>query len=229
MMTFEQFQATRRESDDLARDVPDQWMGDADETRAGLIYDGDTYIERDGDTYTLTLYNQSWATPNLAELERRLYTWAILECPEDMGVTVDAMPQLIDALIEGEEPHPAQTRAGYEANIAAYVNDILSRDLGGCGLPLSAVERIKAKAEKWADRFNAESTDEAARSAVVSHRLTDVPVPAAGAFAFARVVYAMDYLDSLYGPQDAADYIATCEALRAELAQRITNARGGAA
>lgn len=85
-----EFIATRRTSADLGKEpnMSPEWFLDHDgneRAAAGLVYDGDAYIEGDAaEGYTLTIYNESFHLPadRLPELEIRLYQWAVDECGE---------------------------------------------------------------------------------------------------------------------------------------------------
>jgi hypothetical protein len=54
------------------------------------------------------------------------------------------------------------------------------------------------------------------------HDAIAATVPESGRQAFAMAVEGMEWLEGMYGPEES-DYIATLEALRAELALRIAN------
>ncbi len=85
-VTLADFRASRKECADLGAAMNADHFEDA--PRAGFIYDGDAYIEKERDgTYFLTLNNSQWASADLAELEALLYAWAITECPDALGVS----------------------------------------------------------------------------------------------------------------------------------------------
>ena len=83
-MTFEQFQATRQWSDDLAETTTDASV----EGVKGYAYGehAEAYIEELGDDasaeakaqgrWYLHIYNQEWISDDLEGLERRLYGYA---------------------------------------------------------------------------------------------------------------------------------------------------------
>jgi hypothetical protein len=73
MLTFTEFQATRREVADLGAEVGDYWEG---ETQAGFIYSGGYYIERNDDQYVLQMFNESYTAQidGIETLERELYS-----------------------------------------------------------------------------------------------------------------------------------------------------------
>jgi hypothetical protein len=86
MMTFEQFQATRKESNDLGRDTED-CMWDNEPKASGLLYLGKLFIEnvedwwpqraKDMGKYHLLLGRDEWVSDDLESLERELYDWAM--------------------------------------------------------------------------------------------------------------------------------------------------------
>lgn len=75
MLTFEQFQATGKEVDNIG-DV----LGDADEEldRPGRVYDDAFWIlpTSDGRWY-LRVIQDEWTSADLTELERHLYDWYV--------------------------------------------------------------------------------------------------------------------------------------------------------
>lgn len=78
-MTFEQFQATRKWSDDLSEAVGYA----ADEPQAGYIYEGDLHIFTMGDVapgqYLLVIGNHERVSDDLTSLERDLYEFGAAE------------------------------------------------------------------------------------------------------------------------------------------------------
>jgi hypothetical protein len=87
-MTFEEFQATRRWSEDLAADVPSEnW--ETTGTPKGNLYIGCLYIDhvephwpedaRKRGQWHLILDRDDFITDDLAALERKLYDWAVSE------------------------------------------------------------------------------------------------------------------------------------------------------
>ena len=90
-MTFEQFQATRTWSEDLAAVLSsDNWANDYGEvTPKGNLYLGCLYIEggqdwwpqdtKDRGDWYLLLGRDEWISNDLTALERRLYDWAVSE------------------------------------------------------------------------------------------------------------------------------------------------------
>lgn len=87
-MTFEEFQKSRRWSEDLARDVSsDNWS--AQDTPKGWLYLGSLYIERvqphwpkaaqERGSWHLQIYRDDWISDDLESLERKLYEWAVSE------------------------------------------------------------------------------------------------------------------------------------------------------
>lgn len=153
MLTIDQFRATRTECADLGAHIRDFGLGGI----RGYVYTDDVYIAIcDDGEFCLTIWNDSVKSADLADLERMLYTWCLMECPEDMGITRADVVELIDALCEGEAPRSTDTRADYEARIADYVNGILSDGTDGYELPNRAWARIRIASEKWAARFQPE-------------------------------------------------------------------------
>jgi hypothetical protein len=86
-MTFEEFQATRRPSENLSKDLPGVYFYNDDPISAGFIYLNSLYIEdvhkfwpetakREG-KYYLLLERSEWISNDLADLERKLYDFAI--------------------------------------------------------------------------------------------------------------------------------------------------------
>ena len=80
-MTFAEFQATRRYTDDFKRDV-DCWQ--FDESGRGNVYlDGSLYIEENHHPYegrwNLTIANWWKTSDDLEDLERELYKFAVGE------------------------------------------------------------------------------------------------------------------------------------------------------
>lgn len=77
MMTFEQFQATGRDVEDVSEAAGDE------EVRPGRVYAGDFYIESSGDhadgKWMLTLESSGYLSDDLESLERRLYEYARLD------------------------------------------------------------------------------------------------------------------------------------------------------
>lgn len=76
MLTFEQFQATRRWVDDLAETIG--WA--ADEPQPGFAYHADLHIFAPAsgagpDEYLLVIGNSQKPSPDLTELERDLYAF----------------------------------------------------------------------------------------------------------------------------------------------------------
>lgn len=87
-MTFEQFQASRKESQDLAVDAPD-YTYDPDTKHTGFVYLGALAIEnvlenwpestRRAGKYYLILGNQEFISDDLEKLERELHDYAVGE------------------------------------------------------------------------------------------------------------------------------------------------------
>lgn len=81
MMTFLQFQATRRVCDDLAAHPeldPSFFLDENGRQRVapGFVYSGDCYIETAADgSFYLQIYRDEYASSDLQELERHLYAW----------------------------------------------------------------------------------------------------------------------------------------------------------
>lgn len=79
-MTFEQFQATRKWSDDLS-----QATGcDYGEHRVGFVYDGGLHIFAEGGgaapaSYQLLIMSDETVSADLTELERLLYQFGVDE------------------------------------------------------------------------------------------------------------------------------------------------------
>ena len=86
-MTFEQFAATRRWSDDLAKDAPDDSWDE--HTNVGWVYLNRLYIEevqkhwpndaRQRGQWYLRIANLEWIENDLAILEHILFDWAKAE------------------------------------------------------------------------------------------------------------------------------------------------------
>ncbi len=93
MMTFEQFQATGRDCDDLGEALFDaRWEHEA--PAKGRLYLDCLYIERcqseDGEwpngevgLWSLQIANEGWLDDELENLERHLYNYALLEVLDD--------------------------------------------------------------------------------------------------------------------------------------------------
>ena len=85
-MTFEQFQATRTDCDDLGAVLSDGFWDDAEKPAKGFIYLGCLFIEKVQDhwpdaskaegKYHLIIERSEWITDDLESLERRLYAFA---------------------------------------------------------------------------------------------------------------------------------------------------------
>jgi hypothetical protein len=87
-MNFKQFQQTRRPVADLGKEMNAEYFDKS--PRAGFMYDGDCYIEKEDDgTFYLILHRDEWTSANLEELEAILYAWCLTECPDGMGMEVD--------------------------------------------------------------------------------------------------------------------------------------------
>lgn len=86
-MTLEQFTATRRWSDDLAKDAPDDCWDE--NTNVGHVYGPGLYIEQvqpdwpnnagERGQWYLRIANLEWISDDLTALERTLYDWAMAE------------------------------------------------------------------------------------------------------------------------------------------------------
>jgi hypothetical protein len=79
-MTFEEFQATRKQADDLGAIIGYETIGHDDgEVVAGFYYHGNLHIfaPADGDEggYDLVIGNTIEANTSLEYLERKLYQW----------------------------------------------------------------------------------------------------------------------------------------------------------
>lgn len=124
MMTLEQFRATRTECADLGERFGAEYFDKA--PRAGFVYAGEAYIEREPDgSFYVRLYRDDYASNNLAELEARLYAWALTERAEDMGVNLCDWREFLSALVEGEAPHVTDSLADYRGSIAETVMAVL--------------------------------------------------------------------------------------------------------
>lgn len=89
MMTFPQFQATRKDCADIGAMMgADFYAGDRIVTRSGYVYDDDCYIELINGKPSLMLHREEY-TGDLAELELRLYAWVMTECPDSVGMCDD--------------------------------------------------------------------------------------------------------------------------------------------
>lgn len=88
MKTFREFQATREECADLGARFDAEYFDKS--PRAGWVYTGDCYIERepDGSAY-LILHREEYGAPTPEALEPILYAWAVTEHPEEFGMTDD--------------------------------------------------------------------------------------------------------------------------------------------
>lgn len=79
MMTFEQFQATRKPCTDLGTALSDARWEDGPNAE-GNLYLAYLYIERLSErSWSLVLGNQEYVSPDLGELEQRLYDFAMAE------------------------------------------------------------------------------------------------------------------------------------------------------
>lgn len=88
-MTFEKFQATKKECADLAAALGSENWEDAKHTPTGFIYLGSLYIEnvlphwperaRAEGRYYLILNRDEYITDDLELLERKLFDWAVAE------------------------------------------------------------------------------------------------------------------------------------------------------
>jgi hypothetical protein len=87
-MTFEEFQATRRHSDDIGAVLADaRWEGEP--PAKGNLYLGELYIEavqphwpdaaKARGKWHLLIARDEWITDDLETLERKLYDWAASE------------------------------------------------------------------------------------------------------------------------------------------------------
>jgi hypothetical protein len=91
VMTFEQFQASKRWSDNFYRDLPDQcfpgFPDDDGQIARGWIYDGTYFIDEVLDSWPedarregrwhLILERSEFISDDLVDLERRLYAFAL--------------------------------------------------------------------------------------------------------------------------------------------------------
>jgi hypothetical protein len=77
-MTFEEFQATRTDCADIGAAIgADMYR---DEPVAGFLYHGGLYIEKHGsDGFYLLIEREDWISADLAELERKLFEFALAE------------------------------------------------------------------------------------------------------------------------------------------------------
>jgi hypothetical protein len=93
-MTFTEFQATKQETNDLGTTLSDA-LWDNEPPARGLIYLGVFFIDevmahwpeaaRKQGKWHLLLERDEWISDNLAELEKRLYDFAIsagYDCPD---------------------------------------------------------------------------------------------------------------------------------------------------
>jgi hypothetical protein len=80
-MTFDEFVATRKVSIDLAHDLPDEAF--EFEGQEGRIYCGDLFLwdrkDRPGGRWATVIGNQEHLSDDIAEIERRLYQYALWE------------------------------------------------------------------------------------------------------------------------------------------------------
>lgn len=88
MMTFAEFQATKRYCDDLCEALGfDAYDKEGETLLRGYIYTDDCHIEWVASgVYRLTLGRDIYESANIEELEAMLYSWALTELPDDMGV-----------------------------------------------------------------------------------------------------------------------------------------------
>jgi len=123
MMTLNQFRATRTECADLGEAMRADYFELS--PRAGFMYAGDAYIEKESDgSFLLTLHNEQYADTDIAPLEARLYAWALTECPDDMGVTTKDENALIAALVAYTPQCALESDARYICSIADTVEAI---------------------------------------------------------------------------------------------------------
>jgi hypothetical protein len=88
MKTLADFIATRKACADLGTQFGAEYFDKS--PRAGFIYAGDCYIEREDDgTFYLLLYREEYRAATLAELEPILYAWAIAEFPDEFDIDSD--------------------------------------------------------------------------------------------------------------------------------------------
>jgi hypothetical protein len=88
MKTFREFQATREECADLGARMGADYFEKS--PRAGYLYAGSCYIEREPDgTFYLLLHRAEYRSPELEKLEAILYSWAITEFPEEFDMPDD--------------------------------------------------------------------------------------------------------------------------------------------
>lgn len=88
MITFTEFQQSRRTLDDLSRVTGDE----QDNGVRGYVYNGETYMDIRGGVTGLTLHNETWIESDgmpLEMLEAILYAWCITELPQGFGVSDD--------------------------------------------------------------------------------------------------------------------------------------------
>lgn len=83
MTPFQKFQATRTHHENMQA-IAEKMRFDTDDTRPVFAYTADCYIYiNDDGTYHLHIGRSEWVSPNLRELEARLYWWAVCEFPEE--------------------------------------------------------------------------------------------------------------------------------------------------
>lgn len=75
-MTLEQFRATGRHVDSLAKAIVGDAIAGDD---PGIVYHGDLWIEERGDGYCLTIGNMQREDAELSVLEEVLYDWGVSE------------------------------------------------------------------------------------------------------------------------------------------------------
>jgi hypothetical protein len=79
MLTFEQFQATRKPCDDIGKALNDaRWEGES-KPATGFLYLDCLYIESFNGEWLLVIGNTEGVSPNLESLERDLYAFAVSE------------------------------------------------------------------------------------------------------------------------------------------------------
>jgi hypothetical protein len=135
MMTLEQFIATKRETDDVGKEIGDGTLDGI----PGVVYDDAWYIERNTDgsgLYSLVL-ESSYFQGTLAECEPRLYQF-VVDSQAD-----DAIEQRI-----ADKADTAAPSSDFD-DLLGVVRDFVSDHDNGLG---PSIDRLRAAIEKHADR-----------------------------------------------------------------------------
>lgn len=75
-MTLEEFRATRRWSEDIRKDIADDWT---DQPIPGMVYYGACHVFAHGDESWLLVIGNWQQVGDLESLESELYAWAKAE------------------------------------------------------------------------------------------------------------------------------------------------------